>query len=558
MGGGGGGPLLTGTIDVSKAINCHSELVSESVPRYEQVFNIDQTLKRVQGDNISSLRADECRRGNPVKNTASPYFHSELRERAEAQSENHAFRGAVLRESSKTVPASIQRCVLPVSLDRSRNKFGMTLAEPVLQLALSACTTRKVGATDVTQSSSRGANEVSDLVIQATKWHPRLVGHDFLTPVQLGSRLDRRWIATRSATARNDRGWLVHAAFTMTARLRRSTESRAIKGLRAHGRRIAFTMAEILLSLTIIGVVAAITLPSLTGNINERTWNTQRKALYARFSQAIALMPALNGYGTLTEDSSSGASDAVDTAAETFITAGLSKVMKINNICDNEHLPDCGIASKITTLDASTMSFPTTMEALNSNMVGSYSTAVDNASLLNTKAAAFETQNGESIAVYYNPRCIGDLNNSGWGSGGVYIAPKVCANFIFDLNGNKGPNTVGKDIGFLTVMYPSDPKVVMPYPANNMLGSKYTHTAAVKACTTYDPEYRLPNVEEANSILVNKNLVSSTLDGLTFGNGIWTSSPVAQLSRGNYWLVYDLQADDWPKDNSLNVWCVKR
>ena len=66
----------------------------------------------------------------------------------------------------------------------------------------------------------------------------------------------------------------------------------------------AFTMAEILLSLTIIGVVAAITLPSLTGNINERTWNTQRKALYARFSQAIALMPALNAYGTLTENES--------------------------------------------------------------------------------------------------------------------------------------------------------------------------------------------------------------------------------------------------------------
>ena len=82
-------------------------------------------------------------------------------------------------------------------------------------------------------------------------------------------------------------------------------------------------MAEILLSLTIIGVVAAITLPSLTGNINERTWNTQRKALYARFSQAIALMPALNGYGTLTEDESGNVTE--DTAAETFITAGLSK-----------------------------------------------------------------------------------------------------------------------------------------------------------------------------------------------------------------------------------------
>ena len=105
---------------------------------------------------------------------------------------------------------------------------------------------------------------------------------------------------------------------------------------------LAFTMAEILLSLTIIGVVAAITLPSLTGNINERTWNTQRKALYARFSQAIALMPSLNGYGTLTEESSAGASDGVDTAAETFVTAGLSKVLKINNICDSEHIEDCG------------------------------------------------------------------------------------------------------------------------------------------------------------------------------------------------------------------------
>ena len=120
-------------------------------------------------------------------------------------------------------------------------------------------------------------------------------------------------------------------AFTMTDRQRRSTESVAERLPQLNpGKILAFTMAEILLSLTIIGVVAAITLPSLTGNINERTWNTQRKALYARFSQAIALMPALNGYGTLKEESSSGASDAVDTAAETFITGGLSKVLKIN------------------------------------------------------------------------------------------------------------------------------------------------------------------------------------------------------------------------------------
>ena len=61
-------------------------------------------------------------------------------------------------------------------------------------------------------------------------------------------------------------------------------DNRCVEFDRRENQRCAFTMAEILLSLTIIGVVAAITLPSLTGNINERTWNTQRKALYARFS----------------------------------------------------------------------------------------------------------------------------------------------------------------------------------------------------------------------------------------------------------------------------------
>ena len=59
-------------------------------------------------------------------------------------------------------------------------------------------------------------------------------------------------------------------------------------------KKFAFTMAGILISLTIIGIIAAITLPALQGNINEKTWVTQRKALYSRLSQAIALMPSLN------------------------------------------------------------------------------------------------------------------------------------------------------------------------------------------------------------------------------------------------------------------------
>ncbi len=335
----------------------------------------------------------------------------------------------------------------------------------------------------------------------------------------------------------------------------------------------AFTMAEILLSLTIIGVVAAITLPSLTGNINERTWNTQRKALYARFSQAIALMPALNGYGTLTEGNDS--TSAVDTAAETFVTEGLSKVLKINNICDSEHLADCGVVSKLTTLGGAQVDIPKTMTDLNSNMtrqlgvnMAGYS---QRTSMINTKVAAFETQNGESIVVYYNPNCTGNLGEDpSNGKEGVFTQNKVCVNFVYDLNGNKGPNTVGKDIGVMTAIYPTDTIVVAPYPAVNFLADTYAvsptsegEISALKACSNYDSEYRLPNSHEAISMFVNSELMKPASGAL---RGSFITSTKIKNSAGITVLIMIItsssnfvgQLDDFAPTMKQNVWCVKR
>jgi len=302
-------------------------------------------------------------------------------------------------------------------------------------------------------------------------------------------------------------------------------------------------MAEILLSLTIIGVVAAITLPSLTGNINERTWNTQRKALFARFSQAIALMPALNGYGTLTEGDSS--TSAVDTAAETFVTDGLSKVLKINNICDNEHLADCGIPDKIVPLDGGTsnggplkINDINTLAKLNSSFT---QIGVD------TKAVAFETQNGESILVHYNPKCVSDMGETTF----YYVAPKMCANFIYDLNGNKGPNTFGKDIGFITVLYPSDSNVVSALPINNKSISAEIYAETKEICLKQDTESRLPTRDEMIGIFYNRKLVA------LHTVGYWTGSLVTSVKS---WEFDTANGLIHPDDNSggSNVLCVKR
>ena len=323
------------------------------------------------------------------------------------------------------------------------------------------------------------------------------------------------------------------------------TVSRAIKGLWACGRRIAFTMAEILLSLTIIGVVAAITLPSLTGNINERTWNTQRKALYARFSQAFPLLDSINTY-------SSG---------EAFVSGALAKVLKINNICDKDHIRDCGIVSSYTNLAGSQKSFPLTLSQLNSTMVSisvfytrSDGTTFDGSfSQDDQDVVAFETQNGESIALLYSPGCRPSYNETS-----VYLAQeKVCVNMIYDLNGHKGPNTVGKDMGILTVYYPSDSIVVAPMPQTNNVSDSVEISDAAKLCTQSDSDFRLPNKEEAFALYVNRDLI-----GRTSGN-YWTSSR-SQTSRTRtvLWVMdmtngrYGIQV---PGDGAAyHALCVKR
>ncbi len=327
------------------------------------------------------------------------------------------------------------------------------------------------------------------------------------------------------------------------------------RALTGTSKRLAFTMAEILLSLTIIGVVAAITLPSLTGNINERTWNTQRKALYARFSQAIALMPALNGFGTLTEDEN--ASVTADTAAETFVTEGLGKVLKINNICDSEHLADCGVVSSLTTMAGSSLTTPTTLYELNSWFKNA-SYSEQSYSAPNTKVAAFETQNGESVIVYYNGLCRTDYLNQSilTSAGDLFGFPEanMCANFVYDLNGNKGPNTIGKDMGVITVFNATDSNVVSPLPASMYDEGRFTWYDSSRACTNSNPESRLPNIDELSALMINRNLFNIST------NYYFNSSSVVGGSQNKIWLFgaeFGVRVGGGKQYNHV-VRCIKR
>ena len=92
-------------------------------------------------------------------------------------------------------------------------------------------------------------------------------------------------------------------------------------------RRCAFTLAEVLITLAIIGVVAAMTIPTLIANYQERSWTTAAVVFQRKLGDALTVM---NTQGSL-----AGYQNTEDFVAE------LSKHMKISKVCKNDDLMSC-------------------------------------------------------------------------------------------------------------------------------------------------------------------------------------------------------------------------
>lgn len=169
--------------------------------------------------------------------------------------------------------------------------------------------------------------------------------------------------------------------------------------------------------------------------------------------------------------------------------------------------------------------------------------------MINSKAAAFETANGETIVVYYNQSCRGDnFENKAY-----IVSPYVCANFIYDLNGSKGPNTVGKDIGFMTALYSSDTNLVAP--AITGASSKgLNQRQAQEYCRNLD-DARLPNREESIAMAVNVKLMPAFSIQSIMTSYIWPSSKLVGHMAWNIFVFGGLLTAN---TTSCDVQCIKR
>lgn len=310
----------------------------------------------------------------------------------------------------------------------------------------------------------------------------------------------------------------------------------------------AFTIAEVLIALGIIGVVAMTTLPALQNNIDAKKWTTQKLALYSRIAQAVSTMPGLNGLGVSIDDPAKTNKLATLTFLNEF-----KKYYKINNICEYDNIADCGFNVSGNSLNNIT-NLADSVTSITIKNIGDYMTVngleLNDENANGIKPAAFEAMGGENILVFYNPFCmVNPIKESTETS--HYMYNKVCVNFIYDLNGPKMPNAVGKDIGIITALYASDSVVVAPMPVNGFI-EKQSYADAMIACPNKDETTRLPNLEEAIAMKYNYKLFNKNIDETDF----WTNS----FARNNLAWSYDSEGSysESEKTEEKTAWCIKQ
>ena len=183
-------------------------------------------------------------------------------------------------------------------------------------------------------------------------------------------------------------------------------------------------MAEVLITLGIIGVVAAITMPVLLSNVNqkvkaERVTNIKQKL--SKATDKMAVQSGLIGYDS--------------TAA--FVHE-MQRHMKITKICDNDHLANCWPSKEVTLDDAGkTWEISKTKTARTLKV-----TKADDDIWSDT--VGIVTGDGTSMILSYNKGCTFDIDKEGLKGNGSNSNSLNCLAGVFDWNGGKKPNKLAK------------------------------------------------------------------------------------------------------------------
>ena len=200
-------------------------------------------------------------------------------------------------------------------------------------------------------------------------------------------------------------------------------------------KKFAFTLAEVLITLGVIGVVAALTMPTLLKNIAERSNSEAQANLAQKITKSMDLMRADGGL------------ERTYNSTDEFVDE-FSKYIKISTRCDADHIADCWPTKTVTTSDGETYDVSKAKTGKNLNLKDNKSNNV-----------GIILADGATLILTYNPNAgiIGDGDTVtpsfadlpiGFGRTKKFAYTTSVTDsidFVMDVNGFKGPNSEARN-----------------------------------------------------------------------------------------------------------------
>ena len=336
-------------------------------------------------------------------------------------------------------------------------------------------------------------------------------------------------------------------------------------------KKAAFTLAEVLITLGVIGVVAALTMPTLLKNIAERSNSEAQANLAQKITKSMDLMRADGGL------------ERTYNSTDEFVDE-FSKYIKISTRCDADHIADCWPTKTVTTSDGETYDVSKAKTGKNLNLKDNKSNNV-----------GIILADGATLILTYNPNAgiIGDGDTVtpsfadlpiGFGRTKKFAYTTSVTDpidFVMDVNGFKGPNSearngkqydirsfkvakfskgcAGNEIKGFGCVYvlPSYSPLDTTKEENKKYDSKFASlnnywAGAKKACE--DIGMSLPDKSKLLSLAKLPTAEKEQL-GLPTSGWFWSSSEFN--ARAAYYVYFDGGYTTYHKDHSdVKVLCV--
>lgn len=202
--------------------------------------------------------------------------------------------------------------------------------------------------------------------------------------------------------------------------------------LNLKNKKYAFTLAEVLVTLGVIGVVSALTIPTLMSNYRKRQLEVQIKADYSIIQQAIKFAD----YDGISYDMA--IQDGSDASMKEWFDSFLSTHLKVEQVCINK--PGCWHKMGVV-----------------KNLLGA-APRYENNNGIGGNIITFKIANGSYFNIDGNT--AEDMKTFG------IDATSDGLTFYFDANGDRKPNQMGKDI------------YIMVWTDKGLVPAGYNRTAA--------------------------------------------------------------------------------